>query len=335
LKSLATIALLFFTGILLAQPNLEWSKNYGGSGDDIADQILTTSNGYFISGSTTSQDGDFVDNPYDTAHFILKLDHQGLINWIHFYHEEVISIALDQKENLIFLKELDLSTIHLEKIDHQGVTIYNDQIISVNRTVIPIDLAMHSENEIKIIGNLASGFSQDGVFSCIYNEQNRNTEFIYQPRYYTGGINNFINYYIGIEEFFNTEMVVGFVWFDRAQTATLFPRKLEEICNFGNSHSLAFDMEVVASSDGSILVGCDELLKVYQDTIYSIGFNGPKKPLAGNKRYNWVYQQFDDDFLILAVNNEGDSLYTLNYNGSEIDQILDAAIATDEGLVLF
>ena len=66
--------------------NLKWEKNYGGSGYDIAESMITTSDGcYVIAGYTTSTDYDLTHNlgGYDT--WLFKIDPMGNIVWQQTY----------------------------------------------------------------------------------------------------------------------------------------------------------------------------------------------------------------------------------------------------------
>lgn len=63
---------------------IEWSKNYGGSGMDSPDQIKRTEDGGFIIvGFTKSTDGDLSLYPYssENATWLLKLDVNGNMEW--------------------------------------------------------------------------------------------------------------------------------------------------------------------------------------------------------------------------------------------------------------
>ncbi len=63
--------------------NVEWSKNYGGTGDDYAVSIKqTTDNGYIVSGWSVSNDGDIAaDNHGGKDSWIVKLNNTGNIEW--------------------------------------------------------------------------------------------------------------------------------------------------------------------------------------------------------------------------------------------------------------
>lgn len=61
---------------------IEWQKTYGGSGDDLANNITITSDGgYIISGVSLSIDGDLSDNSGLTGSWIIKINTTGSIEW--------------------------------------------------------------------------------------------------------------------------------------------------------------------------------------------------------------------------------------------------------------
>ena len=61
---------------------LEWSKTYGGSGEDQARAVEQTDNGgYIVGGYTESHDGDIANNYGEEDYWILKLDANGNLEW--------------------------------------------------------------------------------------------------------------------------------------------------------------------------------------------------------------------------------------------------------------
>ncbi len=65
---------------------IQWSKTYGGSGDDRGEHLIQTNDGGFlIAGSTTSSDGDVSENAGFYDNWILKLDASGAIQWERSY----------------------------------------------------------------------------------------------------------------------------------------------------------------------------------------------------------------------------------------------------------
>ena len=62
--------------------NIDWSKTFGGSGNDAALSVeQTTDGGYIIAGYTTSSDGDVKNNHGGSDVWVVKLDKNGNIDW--------------------------------------------------------------------------------------------------------------------------------------------------------------------------------------------------------------------------------------------------------------
>ena len=62
--------------------NIAWQKTFGGSGSDLArDIVQTTDDGYIIAGTTTSNDGVVSGNHGGTDYWVVKLDATGNISW--------------------------------------------------------------------------------------------------------------------------------------------------------------------------------------------------------------------------------------------------------------
>ncbi|NQX76411.1 hypothetical protein [Gilvibacter sp.] len=66
---------------------VDWQFTYGGSGDDIANAVVTTTDGGFaVLGYTQSNDGDITDKTAtDSDYWVLKLDANGAIIWSRTY----------------------------------------------------------------------------------------------------------------------------------------------------------------------------------------------------------------------------------------------------------
>ena len=65
-----------------AKQELQWSKTYGGSGDDRGHDIIqTTDGGFAIIGSSQSDDDDVTNNAGSQDYWIAKLDPSGTIIW--------------------------------------------------------------------------------------------------------------------------------------------------------------------------------------------------------------------------------------------------------------
>jgi len=62
--------------------NLQWQKSYGGSGEDIAYAVQQTADGgYIVAGESNSKDGTVIGNRGSADYWVLKLDHEGKIEW--------------------------------------------------------------------------------------------------------------------------------------------------------------------------------------------------------------------------------------------------------------
>ena len=69
-----------------ASHNLEWSKTYGGSGDDRGHTIIQTQEGgYAILGYSTSNDLDTTENAGAQDYWIAKLNQDGILLWQKSY----------------------------------------------------------------------------------------------------------------------------------------------------------------------------------------------------------------------------------------------------------
>lgn len=61
--------------------NLIWEKNYGGSGFDTAQDIVKLNDGYVITGSSRSADGDVAVNKGQNDLWVFKIDFEGNLIW--------------------------------------------------------------------------------------------------------------------------------------------------------------------------------------------------------------------------------------------------------------
>jgi hypothetical protein len=74
---------------------IEWSKSYGGSKEDIAtDVVETTDGGILVVGTTQSQDGDAVGNGSRGGLILLKIKSNGTLDW-----KRVIGSGIQSGEN--------------------------------------------------------------------------------------------------------------------------------------------------------------------------------------------------------------------------------------------
>ncbi|NMH27841.1 T9SS type A sorting domain-containing protein [Flavobacterium silvaticum] len=66
---------------LTSTGDIEWSRMYGGSGEDEGMEIYPTQNGYIVMGHTRSFDGDFGGITGDVDTFLMKIEADGDIVW--------------------------------------------------------------------------------------------------------------------------------------------------------------------------------------------------------------------------------------------------------------
>lgn len=77
---------LFFLSSAIAQPSIEWQQTFGGSQQDISRSIEATKDGgYIFCASTFSRDADVSENKGSADYWIVKLNHQGLVEWKKTY----------------------------------------------------------------------------------------------------------------------------------------------------------------------------------------------------------------------------------------------------------
>ncbi|UOK41786.1 MULTISPECIES: T9SS type A sorting domain-containing protein [Flavobacterium] len=62
--------------------SIDWKKSFGGTGNEIADSIVqTTDGGYIIAGTSSSNNGDVSENHGSSDYWIVKLNSIGVIDW--------------------------------------------------------------------------------------------------------------------------------------------------------------------------------------------------------------------------------------------------------------
>ncbi|MEA3475756.1 MAG: hypothetical protein U9R23_04880, partial [Candidatus Cloacimonadota bacterium] len=91
-KKIILLMVMIFTTILLSAnqtpPEIEWDKAFGGSGDDVANSIIqTTDGGYAVAGDTYSKgagDADF---------WVVKLDKNGNRMWDKTFGGSSLDVA--------------------------------------------------------------------------------------------------------------------------------------------------------------------------------------------------------------------------------------------------
>ncbi len=75
--------------------DLQWTQSYGGSGYDLAnDVVMTPDGGYLVSGYTTSSDGDIGSSLGATDYWLLKLSSDGGLEWEKTLVQRVMTLVV-------------------------------------------------------------------------------------------------------------------------------------------------------------------------------------------------------------------------------------------------
>jgi hypothetical protein len=89
MKKLTMLAAILLSNVslLLAQaPEIQWQKNYGGTGSDRANAVRQTPDGgYIVAGTTNSDNGDVIGHKSGDDFWVLKLDANGSIEFKKIY----------------------------------------------------------------------------------------------------------------------------------------------------------------------------------------------------------------------------------------------------------
>ncbi|MEO9893644.1 hypothetical protein [Aurantibacter sp.] len=110
---------------LSAQGDLQWSKTYGGSGEDIGQSILQTSDGgYALTGYAQSADGDGSSNAGYHDNWIIRLDNQGTILWERSFgfsgHDHSYDIIETDDGGLFFAGFIDITAAREDGFSEKG-----------------------------------------------------------------------------------------------------------------------------------------------------------------------------------------------------------------------
>lgn len=105
--------------------NLQWSKTYGGSKDDIGQSLVQTKDGgYALTGYAMSDDGDASNNEGFHDNWILKLDSEGNLEWeksLGFSgHDHSYDILQTDDGGFFFVGFLDLTAARDDGFTEKG-----------------------------------------------------------------------------------------------------------------------------------------------------------------------------------------------------------------------
>ena len=107
------------------QGNLQWSKTYGGSGEDKGQKVIQTSDGgYALTGYAQSADGDGSNNEGFHDNWIVRLDAQGNILWERSFgfsgHDHSYDIIQTEDGGLFFTGFLDITAAREDGFTGKG-----------------------------------------------------------------------------------------------------------------------------------------------------------------------------------------------------------------------
>jgi len=95
MKALIPI-LIFSATTAFAQPNVQWSQNFGGSGDDnISGVVQATDGNYVMAGTSNSSDGDLSSNSGTWDVWLAKFNNSGTVLWEYSYGGSLADQAID------------------------------------------------------------------------------------------------------------------------------------------------------------------------------------------------------------------------------------------------
>jgi hypothetical protein len=97
-----------------AEGNRQWSRTYGGSGEDLGQALIQTAEGgYALTGYAMSSDGDATNNEGFHDNWVLKLDENGTIEWQQSFgfpgHDHSYDLIQTSDGGLFFVGFLDVT----------------------------------------------------------------------------------------------------------------------------------------------------------------------------------------------------------------------------------
>ncbi len=141
---------------------LQWSKSYGGSGDDRGNAIVQTSDGgYAIVGYSTSADGDVSQNAGAQDYWIVKVNAVGELQWERSYgfsgRDEALSILETSDQGFLVVGELDVTASQGE-----GTTLQRQRHAGGNYWALKLD-----SNGMLEWSNFFGGTFTDSAFEVV------------------------------------------------------------------------------------------------------------------------------------------------------------------------
>ncbi len=346
-----------------------WATYYGGEADEFADGIIVDSQqNIFFSGKTLSNTGIASPTAFQTVNgglldgFFVKLNSDGTRNFASYYggsaNDEILSITLDQNENLIIVGGTASSDNIATPLSHQPTyDDANDGFIAkfdANSNRIwatyyggNLDDRINSVycdsfNNIFLIGNTSS----DNAISTTNFLSGLQDAFI--VKFNTNGLRQWGRYYGGPENDFGNKIVVS-------QNSNLYiagQTTSESGIATINSHQEQFGSIDISDSDGflskldlngNIIWGTyyggdyiDEVNALNVDNngnIIITGVTSSSNNIATPGEYQSTIASAYDGFLA-KFNSNGVRICGTYYGGSDDDRINSVAVKSNDDIVI-
>ena len=256
-----------------ANGNLEWSKNYGGSNQDVSRSVQqAVDGGFLVAGYTSSSDKDVIQNYGDEDIWLLKLSPDGIIEWSQNYGGQ----DEDRAQSMV-------------KVSSGGYAIggwsrSNDGDLSENRGLIDIWIFT-----VDYAGNITwqNNFGGSRVDQCLDIKETSDGGFIATGNTYSNngdfGINNDSDLYI----LKLTPLAVGLSDSDFDENINIFP----------NPNSGQFYVDASSVSE-PIKINIFDLQGKH---IYAKSYKNNNEPISIDVNQKGLF--------IIRVSSEGNSYY--------------------------
>lgn len=323
---------------------LQWSRTYGGSGDDRGSDLIQTSDGFAVLGYTDSLDGDVTTSMGHRDFWLLKTEVDGALSWQKAYGysgaDEGISLIETPEKDFILSGVLDVTASggsgNLAKSSkrHAGGDYWSIKVSSLGTLIWarsyggslnerPFGIAQNSKGELVVVGSSDSSdadiTSNKGSYDFWIVKSDATGHLLWEASY--GGAEIDVARGIISSEDGNY-VIVGDT------------RSNQEDVSFNNG---AADLWLIKiSEDGTLLwnrsIGgtnfdvARSLYKTYDD-----GFviSGSSRSSDGDVAKN----QGQNDAWIVKTNNKGELLWEATVGGTNIDFAYDAVQLTDGSII--